>query len=227
MIKFLIIFFFQISSDAKHFFFSYPRHCDRRLINVILYYFRIRKKKNTTVELLAVTWVACVMIDSSYFVLSYHHWINIKYFNYFDLSHWIYTSIRFSLFLLPILFEIFLQHFINRYTLTRGKSKSLGYYTKPHLIIEDRRVWRVSSLLLLTRQIGQVNLFKDYSYVIALCAKYRGMEKQISNNYTKNINMNVQRTWFPNFWTKIVALPLKSNYRHNSRLFVNIFYSSL
>ena len=35
----------QISHDAKHFFVSCPRHCDRVLIVVIVYYFQIWNKK--------------------------------------------------------------------------------------------------------------------------------------------------------------------------------------
>ena len=38
-------FSFQISSDAKIFFFSCPSHCDQGLIIVIVYYFWIWKKK--------------------------------------------------------------------------------------------------------------------------------------------------------------------------------------
>ena len=54
----------QISSDAKSFFFSCPRHCDQWLIVVIVYYFQIWNKKNTRlllVELFAVTWFPCIL----------------------------------------------------------------------------------------------------------------------------------------------------------------------
>ena len=54
----------QINSDAKYFFLSCSRHCDQRLIVVIVYYFQTWNKKRTRlslVELLAVTWVPCIL----------------------------------------------------------------------------------------------------------------------------------------------------------------------
>ena len=35
----------QINSDIKYFFISCPMHCDQGLIVVIIYYFKIRNKK--------------------------------------------------------------------------------------------------------------------------------------------------------------------------------------
>ena len=48
----------QISSDANYFFLFGPRHCDQGLIVIIVYYFQIWNKKNTTlllVELLTMS----------------------------------------------------------------------------------------------------------------------------------------------------------------------------
>ena len=51
-------------SDAKYYFLSSRRHCDRGLIIVIIYYFQIWKKKNTillVVELSAVTVASSIL----------------------------------------------------------------------------------------------------------------------------------------------------------------------
>ena len=40
-----MFFFLQISSDVAYFFLSCPKHCDRGLIVVIVYYFQIWNKK--------------------------------------------------------------------------------------------------------------------------------------------------------------------------------------
>ena len=51
----------QISRDAKYFFLSCLRHCDRGLIVVIVYYFQIWNTTLLLLELLAVTWVPCIL----------------------------------------------------------------------------------------------------------------------------------------------------------------------
>ena len=52
-----------MSCDTKYFFLSCPRYCDWGLIVVIVYYFQIWNKKNTSflIEFLAVTWVPCIL----------------------------------------------------------------------------------------------------------------------------------------------------------------------
>ena len=54
----------QISTDAKYFLLSCPRHCDQELIVVIVFYFQIWNEKNISLsleELLAVTWLQCIL----------------------------------------------------------------------------------------------------------------------------------------------------------------------
>ena len=41
----------QISCDAKYFFLSGPKHCDRGLIVVIVYYFQIRNTKEYNISI--------------------------------------------------------------------------------------------------------------------------------------------------------------------------------
>ena len=44
-----MFFLLQISSAAKYFFLSFPRHWDRGLIVVILYYFQIYEKEHNII----------------------------------------------------------------------------------------------------------------------------------------------------------------------------------
>ena len=67
----------HISSDAKYFFLSGPRHSDWGLLSII---FQIWKKKNTLllVALLAVTWVPCILRHSEYihaYIFIYIYWL--------------------------------------------------------------------------------------------------------------------------------------------------------
>ena len=80
-------FCFQISSNAKYFFLYCPRHCDRGLIFVKVYYFQVwnkKNKKNTrllVVELLAVTGALCILRHPIYFY-------SLSCLNFWDKACW-------------------------------------------------------------------------------------------------------------------------------------------
>ena len=48
-------FYLQLSSDAKYCFLFCPRHCDQRLIVVIVYYFQIWNKKEHNIIIIRVS----------------------------------------------------------------------------------------------------------------------------------------------------------------------------
>ena len=71
--------------------------------------------------------------------------------------------------------------------------------------------------------MGQIGLFENYSYFIGWCAP-----KKTLNNYTKNVNINIQRMQFPNLWAqnnpRQVDMLLKIN--QSSQLLKNANQSS-
>ena len=64
----------QISSDAKYFFFSCPRHCDQGLIVVIVYYFQIwnKKKHNIIISWVISSHIGPMYIKTPYILFSFN-----------------------------------------------------------------------------------------------------------------------------------------------------------
>ena len=57
----------QISSDTKYLFFSCPRHCDQRLIVVIVYYFQIwYKKEHIIISSVISSHMGSIYIETPY-----------------------------------------------------------------------------------------------------------------------------------------------------------------
>ena len=96
-----------------------------------------------------------------------------------------------------------------------------GVGSTPSLPILPGQLWPRVVVPVRISTMGQINLFKNYLNSIEPCEENKTNQptkqtnkKNLIGNNTKNVNMNVQQTWFPNlkiqYYRRWVDMSLKS-----------------